>query len=234
MNAAKRLMATVTAALCLLSPLIGEHAIADVRTVEPVPEESTVQRTENGDETVLAEKQPAEPKYAANENLLTQIRETYKKAKKTSRVKSFKGKCGKYVNRQLVVLGINKKYIGCNGNRAYDVYAKKSETSGGYQVTAYAAKKYTLKTALEAIAAKDPHARNILVGFQRGTSKAGKRYGHVLFIHGIEDGMVYFSDSFAQKVDGKRYKEGEPIVCSIATFAKLYKKYKLDGVIHFG
>ncbi len=52
-------------------------------------------------------------------------------------------------------------------------------------------------------------------------------------IHGIENGMVYFSDSFAQKVDGVKYKEGEPIVCSIATFAKLYKKYKLDGVIHF-
>ena len=234
MNAAKCLMAAVTAALCLLSPLIGEHAIADGRIAGPVPEQSAVQRTEDRDEAALTEAQPAEPKTDEGEQLIEQIRETYKKAKKASRVKSFRGKCGKYVNRQLVVLGINKKYIGCNGNRAYDVYAKKSETSGGYKITAYAAKKYTLKAALEAIASEDPHARNILVGFQRGTSKAGKRYGHVLFIHGIENGMVYFSDSFAQKVNGKNCKEGEPIVCSIATFAKLYKKYKLDGVIHFG
>ena len=217
MNAAKRLMAAVTAALCLLSPLIGEHAIADGRIAGPVPELSAVQRTEDRDEAALTEAQPAEPKTDEGEQLIEQIRETYKKAKKASRVKSFKGKCGKYVNRQLVVLGINKKYIGCNGNRAYDVYAKKSETSGGYKITAYAAKKYTLKAALEAIASEDPHARNILV-----------------FIHGIENGMVYFSDSFAQKVNGKNCKEGEPIVCSIATFAKLYKKYKLDGVIHFG
>lgn len=237
MSAAKRLMATVTAALCLFSPLIGEHAIADGRTAGPDPEKSAVQRAENPDEADLPEVASAEQTAedsAQNEKLLEQIRQTYKKAKKASHARSFKGKCGKYVNRQLVVLGINKKYIGCNGNKAYDVYAKKSQSSGGYKITAYSAKKYTLKAALEAIEQKDPHARNILVGFQRGTSKAGKKYGHVLFIHGIENGMVYFSDSFAQKVDGKRYKEGEPIACSIATFAALYRKYRLDGVIHFG
>jgi hypothetical protein len=72
------------------------------------------------------------------------------------------------------------------------------------------------------------------VGFEKGTSKAGKKYRHVLFIHGIENGMVYFSDSYAQTVNGKRYKEGEPIACSINTFVQRYKKYKLDGVIHFG
>ena len=104
---------------------------------------------------------------------------------------------------------------------------------GGYAIRAYSAKKYSLKQALEAIAKENPNARNILVGFQKGTSKAGKKYGHTLFIHGIENGMVYFSDSFSQKVNGVRYKEGEPIVCSIERFAKLYQKYKLDGVIWF-
>lgn len=211
MFAWKRFLVTVTAAMCLLSPVIGENAVAEAQIIRQIEQENT-----------------------KDEKLSEQIRSTYKKAKKASRVKSFKGKCGKYVNRQLVLLGINKSYIGCNGNKAYDIYAKKSETSGGYKITAYSAKKYTLKAALEAIAKENPHARNILVGFQRGTSKAGKKYGHVLFIHGIEDGMVYFSDSYAQTVEGKRYKEGEPIVCSISTFAGLYKKYKLDGVIHFG
>ena len=62
---------------------------------------------------------------------------------------------------------------------------------------------------------------------------AARRYGHALFIHGIENGMVYFSDSYAQKVNGVRCKEGAPIVCSVDTFANLYKRYKLDGVIWF-
>jgi len=219
MNAWKRFLATAAAALFLFFPLTGERAFAEENP-------ASVEETQSSAQTAA--------KSAGSETLLSQIRTTYKKAKKASRVSSFKGKCGKYVNRQLVVLGINKSYIGCNGNRAYDIYAKKTETSGGYKVTAYSAKKYTLKAALEAIEKENPHARNILVGFQRGTSKAGKKYGHVLFIHGIENGNVYFSDSFAQKVSGVRYKEGEPIVCSISTFASLYKKYKLDGVIHFG
>jgi hypothetical protein len=168
-----------------------------------------------------------------DESLIEQISKTYKSAKKRAKVKSFKGKCGKYVNHQLVVLGINKKYVGCNGNREFDVYSKKTETTGGYRITAYSHKDYTLKEALEAIAKSDPHARNILVGFEKGFSKAGRRYGHTLFIHGIENGMVYFSDNFTRKIDGKRYREGDPIVCSIDRFVKLYRKCRLDGVIHF-
>ena len=180
---------------------------------------------------VLAQRVTA--KDAQDESLMQQIRTTYKSAKKRAKVKSFKGKCGKYVNQQLVILGINQKYIGCNGNREFDVYSKKTQSSGGYTIRAYSAKKYSLKSALEAIEREDASARNILIGFQKGTSKAGKKYGHTLFIHGIEDGCVYFSDSFSQTVDGVRYTEGEPIVCSIEQFCKLYKKYRLDGVIWF-
>ena len=211
MKTLRRFAVIAAAALCLLSPLIERPAVAEMPEVLV---------------RVAFE--------AKNEELLEQIRSTYKKVKKKARRKSFKGKCGYYVGLQLVSLGINTKYIGSNGNRAYDIYKNKKKTSGGFYITAYPAKKYTLKEALEAIEREDPHARNIMVGFEKGTSKAGKKYGHVMFIHGIENGMVYFSDSYAQTVNGKRYKEGEPIVCSIATFAAKYKKYKLDGVIHFG
>ena len=214
MKLRKRFILVTVAALCLFSPLFERPAAAEQHVI-----------------TLLYEK--AESNKSA-EDLTDQIDTTYKKVKKKARVKSFKGKCGRYVGLQLVALGINTTYIGSNGNRAFDIYKNKTETTGGYKITAYPAKKYTLKEALKAIAEEDPHARNILVGFEKGTSKAGKKYGHVMFIHGIENGMVYFSDSYAQTVDGKRYKEGEPIVCSIETFAKLYKKYKLDGVIHFG
>ena len=210
MKALRRFTVILAAALCLLSPLFAPSAAADERAV--------LLRAE-------AEKE--------SEELIEQIRSTYAAAKKNARLKSFKGKCGKYAGQQLVVLGINTKYIGCNGKNAYDAYKDKTETSGGYQISAYSAKEFSLKEALETIEQKDPHARNILVGFEKGTSKAGKKYGHVMFVHGIENGMVYFSDSYAQTVNGIRYKEGDPIVCSIDTFVGLYTKYKLDGVIHF-
>ena len=212
MNTWKRFCAALIAALCLLIP-----ALAVVPSAEAVAQ--------------VAQYEQADSK--ADSELIKQIQTTYKAAKKRARVKSFKGKCGKYVNQQLVVLGVNTKYVGANGNREYDVYSKRESTTGGYRITAFSAKKYTLKTALKAIAAADPHARNILIGFERGTSKASKKYGHTLFIHGIENGNVYFSDSYAQTVNGKRFKEGAPIVCSIDTFCGLYQTYKLDGVIWF-
>ena len=215
MKALKRFAVFGLAAACLLSPAIVRTAYAEARPV------------------LRYEELEQEPK-KENEELIEQIRSTYETAKKTARKKSFKGKCGYYVGLQLKIRGINTKYIGSNGNRAFDIYKNKTKTSGGYAITAYPAKQYTLSEALKAIQKEDPHARNILVGFEKGTSKAGKKYGHVMFIHGIENGMVYFSDSYAQTVDGVKYTEGEPIVCSIETFAAKYKKYKLDGVIHFG
>jgi len=211
MKMLKRFAVFGLTAACLLSPLIVRPAAADARAV------------------LLYAEQAQE-----NEELVEQIRSTYKAVKKAARRKSFKGKCGYYVGLQLKALGINTKYLGSNGNRAFDLYKNKTETSGGYAITAYPAKQYTLTEALKAIEREDPHARNILVGFEKGTSKAGKKYGHVMFIHGIENGMVYFSDSYSQTIDGVKYKEGEPIVCSIETFAAKYKKYTLDGVIHFG
>jgi hypothetical protein len=225
MNRIKRTAAALIAALCLsVSPLPAAAA----QTVSYVAIDRDV-----SDGRVLPAALPEEERESQNEALIEQIRTTYKKAKKSAHRKNFKGKCGAYVNRQLLVLGINKKYVGCNGNREFDVYSKKTETTGGYRITAYSHKDYTLKEALEAIAKSDPHARNILVGFEKGFSKAGRRYGHALFIHGIENGMVYFSDNFTRKIDGKRYREGDPIVCSIDRFVKLYRKCRLDGVIHF-
>ena len=222
----KRYCAALTAALCLsfvFSPAVpAAEASALVSIAQP-----------DADADARSQKPSANAKQSQNKDLIEQIRDTYAAAKKRARVRSFKGRCGSYVNHQLVVRGINTKYIGANGNREYDIYCKKSESSGGYAIHAFGAKKYTLKSALRAIEKLDPNARNILVGFQRGTSSAGRRYGHALFIHGIENGMVYFSDSYAQKVNGVRCKEGAPIVCSIDTFANLYKRYKLDGVIWF-
>lgn len=168
-----------------------------------------------------------------NDPLCQQIQDTYKAAKKRSRRKSFKGYCGAYVANQLVVLGINTSYLSASGKNTYDIYRNMDRTSGGYDVTAYGGKKYALREAMEAILREDPAASNILVGFQKGVSSSGKKYGHVLFIHGVRDGKVYFSDSSARTVEDVTYSEGEPIVCSLSAFVELYAKYKLDGVVHF-
>ena len=55
----------------------------------------------------------------------------------------------------------------------------------------------------------------------------------MLFIHGIRNGKIYYSDSSARTIDEVKYKEGEPIVCSLSSFVEQYAKYKLDGVVHF-
>ena len=168
-----------------------------------------------------------------DEVLYRQIQDTYRAAKKRSRRRSFKGYCGAYVANQLVVLGINTSYLSANGKNTYDIYRKLDRTTGGYGITAYSAKKYTLSEALHAIINEDPAASNILVGFQKGTSRSGRKYGHVLFIHGVQNGKIYYSDSSARTIDDLEYKEGEPIVCSLASFVNEYAKYRLDGVIHF-
>lgn len=179
------------------------------------------------------EGKPVRVNAAAEEGLRQQILDTYAAAKKRARRKSFKGYCGAYVANQLVVLGINTSYLSANGNNTFELYRDLKTTSGGYSISAYRAKDYTLEEALRTIMGKEPAATNILVGFQKGTSSAGKKYGHVLFIHGIRNGKIFYSDSCARTVDDVKYKEGEPIVCSLESFVDLYAKYKLDGVIHF-
>ena len=221
MHRNKLFCAMLLIALTLLPLLLPTANRAEAAAIVPVETAQAAQSFE-------ADAAPTE-----NAALIQQIKDTYQAAKKRAKRKSFKGKCGAYVNHQLVILGINQKYIGANGNREFDLYSKRETSTAGYKIRAYSARQYTLQSALEAINKADAHARNILIGFEKGTSKAGRKYGHTLLIHGIEDGMVYFSDSFAQKVDGKKYAEGAPIVCSIETFCKLYKKYKLDGVIWF-
>ena len=227
----KRMTRAVALLLFLLMMLPCGRTFADKEkddTSVPMGIDKAAATTEQQSQTA-----PVAQKNSYEEGLCRQIRDTYKAAKKRSRRRSFKGYCGAYVANQLVVLGINKTYLSANGKNTYDIYRKMTITTGGYAVTAYSSKKYSLKEALTTIMGQDPSANNILVGFQRGVSKSGKKYGHVLFIHGIRNGKIYYSDSSARTIDETTYKEGEAIVCSLASFTDLYAKYKLDGVVHF-
>lgn len=227
----KRLCKAVSLLLALLFLLPAASALADTDQDDAPLMDAPIQSDQSVDQENAPAAEPVRIVY--DEGLYRQIQDTYKAAKKRSRRRSFKGYCGAYVANQLVVLGINTSYLSANGKNTYEIYRNMDVTSGGYAVTAYGAKKYTLREALSAIIGQDPSACNILVGFQKGVSKSGRKYGHVLFIHGVRNGNVYYSDSSARTFDEVKYKEGEPIVCSLSAFLDQYAKYKLDGVIHF-
>ena len=126
------------------------------------------------------------------DELETQVRNTYREACTRANTSSFNGYCAWLVNWQLVILGINSSYVSGNGKDEFDNYKNDTMSNGGYYITPYAAPDYTLLSALNAITNYgEADAYNVLVGFEKSTSAAGSRYGHVVVIHGIVDGMVY-------------------------------------------
>lgn len=168
-------------------------------------------------------------------DLKQQISWFYQAARKGAGTNSFNGYCAWYVNWQLYLMGINREFVGGNGNDEFDNYRYLSKSNGGYTITAYAASRYSLQSALNKISENGTkNVYNILVGFQKSTSSAGQKYGHTLFIHAIIDGIVYYSDSMDTTSDGVKYPEGSPIAASIESFCTHYNSFTtLDGVVHF-
>ena len=168
--------------------------------------------------------------------IVEQIKTLYKQTLWHSGKYSLHGYCGTMVNWHLYLLGITTSVNGNDGNTQYDFYYKQEYTSGGYRVRPYSASDYSLEDALNAITYNGTRdAYNIVVGFQRTNTAAGRRYGHALVIHAILDGQVFFSESFSTNLDGVFYYEGTPIICSIADFARYYSSWtEFEGVLHFG
>ncbi len=164
------------------------------------------------------------------------IKDLYTACRKNFGKYSFDGYCGALVSWELYLLGITSEMIGANGNTHYDAFKNLSYSSGGYRVRAYSAQEYGLEETLNLLTANGTKdAYNILVGFERTNTQAGRLYGHALLINTIMDGMVYFCESYSVKLNGKFYAEGTPIVCSIEEFCEYYAMWTtLDGVIHFG
>lgn len=165
-----------------------------------------------------------------------QIRQVYAAAQRSSGRYTFNGWCGTLVSWELYLMGIDSRVHGADGKDQYDLYAARDITCGGYGVKRYPASKYTLKQALNTITRDGTvDAYNILVGFQRTHTAAGKIYGHAVVIHGIVDGTVYFMESYSTSLGGQYWAEGAPISCSIDAFCDYYSHWTVfDGVIHFG
>ncbi|MBQ6945699.1 MAG: bacterial Ig-like domain-containing protein [Ruminococcus sp.] len=159
-----------------------------------------------------------------------QIEDTYQAALKNSGRTSFNGFCGAYVNQQLLALGIVKKNneLGGNGNVWYSKMSNLKKTSAGYNI-----KMYPGKTCVADIwnANNKNNVYNIVVAFKYGYGDAGKEYGHVLLIHGIIDGKVYYSESS----DWGSTKEGQVMTCDVSKFESRYTNlgHTFDGAGHF-
>ena len=148
---------------------------------------------------------------------------------------SFEGYCGLMSSYQMWVEDINDWCVINDGKDQFDYYAQLDITSGGYQVRPYYASDYSLEEALNEVCrygTKDVY--NILVGFQSTDTEAGALYGHSVFINGIIDGNVYFTEQYESRFVS--YKpEGQPIICPIARFAEHYDNYAaFEGLVWFG
>ncbi len=170
------------------------------------------------------------------ERISALVTSTYKQALKKSGRSSFHGWCAAAVGWQMQLLGITTKIAGTNGNGMYDFFKNAEYSSGGYKVKAYSSRKYNLESTLNAITKNGTeNAYNIMVGFQRTNTSAGRKYGHAVFIYAILDGVVYFTESYGITIAGKYYAEGKCAVATISQFAKSYNSWcTYDGSIHFG
>ena len=170
------------------------------------------------------------------ERISALVTSTYKQALKKTGRRTFHGWCGAAVDHQMHVLGITTKVVGTDGKDKFDYFKNMDYTTGGYKVTAYAAKQYNLEAALNAITKNGTvDAYNIMVGFQRTNTSAGWKYGHAVFIYAILDGIVYFTESYGIHINGKYYAEGQCVAATIADFAKSYNTWcKYEGLIHYG
>lgn len=174
--------------------------------------------------------------YAASEEEVSrvedQLSDVYWKSLSASGRSTLQGYCGILAGWELYYLGVTERSITHNGNQMYDIMSQSEELCEGYSAECYPASSFTIEEALNTITncgTKD--AYNIMVGFQWTNTAAGNLYGHVMVIHAVLDGVVYFTDCFytPYNVSNTQAK------CTIAEFNDYYNTWtRFEGLIHFG
>ena len=166
--------------------------------------------------------------------LIANMKSVYAKALSLAGRTEFGGMCGLCTGRQLQAAGVFNSYVGSDGNKAYKKYVA-SQPSSGVSVTAFPGKyesgSYTIEQICNLINDLNTIGENTYIAFcfeTGSSSSAGQTYGHVLLVHAIYDGKVYWGESF-----GKQTR-----VASISDFASTYahngKTYHFDGAVAFG
>lgn len=174
-----------------------------------------------------------EPELTRDEALVQEAKQLYKQCLYASGRESFRGMCGLMTSYQLWKLGINESLEVHDGNKQFDAYKTRTVTTGGHDVKVYSAEDVSLLEALNAITYEGTRdARNILVCFQWTNTEAGNSFGHACVINAIQDGTVYFTESFDYAM-GKM--EGQVITCSMEKFAEFFSDWtSYEGCIDFG
>lgn len=146
---------------------------------------------------------------------------------------SMGGLCGGQVSWELYLLGINRFLMTYHGKDHYDYYSNLETTSGGYNVLSYSAGKYSLLEAMQEITKNGTvDVYNVMLCFEKTGTEAGAEYGHVVFLHGILDGMVYAVEGFST---GFGTIEGEAIVVTMEELAQWYDTWtEFEGLVYFG
>lgn len=178
----------------------------------------------------------------------------FQNAQVQENAESLLGYCGVLASYQMFYRGINDWRKSSDGKNHFDEYSAMSMTSGGYVPQAYAAvdkvqeqsqeqaegqtqesetpKGKTLEQILNQITNHGTHdVYNLLVCFERTSTAAGSVYGHVVFIYGIIDGVMYFTEGAA----GFGAEAGQPMECTIAQFAASYDTWtEFEGIVVLG
>lgn len=162
-----------------------------------------------------------------------QISNTYQQSKSAAGVRSFDGLCGTYVYYQLRVLGIADygRDSDCNGNgNQWYNSVKSGTTSTGWKKEKFSGGANCLANLVKQ---KGNNLQNIVISYpyQYGYSYSNPGAGHVIFIHAIINGTVYYSECFACR--GK--SEGSVLTYSVAEFDKAFTNSygKANGAIWF-
>ena len=126
--------------------------------------------------------------------------------------------CGMFVRCSVEQRGLTSSWeLSGNGNEWFPKMQKLSKTSKGYTIETAAG-----TNCIDQLIA-DHNGRNlydIVVGFSRGMGSQGKLYGHVLFIHAVINGVIYYSESFKSTILGA--PEGGVLRKSLTEFKNYY------------
>ncbi|MDO5010492.1 MAG: SH3 domain-containing protein [Intestinibacter bartlettii] len=158
----------------------------------------------------------------------SQIATTYAQAKALSGRTNFSQQCSLYVYSQLRALNIYQTPdTYWNGSQWFSKLTANGKTRTGYTQKKYAGVN-CLTNLVNANGGKDVY--NVVVTFPR-SYRSTSTVGHVLFIHAIKDGKVYYSDNYAY--NGQ--PEGSTIVKSVSEFTNYFSSnYSgITGAVHF-
>lgn len=152
------------------------------------------------------------------EEVTQQITETYQAIYARNGYSSFSGMCGMFVRCSVEQRGLTSSWeLSGNGNQWFPKMQQLSKTSQGY----------TIETAAgtncidQLIAAHNGrNLYDIVVGFSQGMGSQGKLYGHVLFIHAVINGVIYYCESFNSSILGA--PEGGVLRKTITEFKNYY------------